>query len=75
MTILPTKYLAAAEMLKRRILDLIPSNHAILDMKSPEELRTIKGLKYDDINPSFAMVQVSLEAAQDEWRGRPKKKG
>ena len=71
----PAAYEKTADVLKERILALIPSNPGILELDSPSQLFDVPGFDCDDLGPSGALVGRALGAAQRQWKARPKPEG
>jgi hypothetical protein len=53
-----------ADILTKRILDLIPGNLHILQLENPYDLFQIEGFKCDDLNPSLIQVNYALAKAK-----------
>ena len=55
------------QLLKNRILDLIPSNPQILSFTSPFDFLDIEGFEYKDLEPSTMQLCSAAMQAFGEW--------
>jgi hypothetical protein len=65
---LADNYVATAETLKARIMSLIPTNPAILEMESAWDLFDVPGFDCSDLGPSGAQASWALSSAVNTWK-------
>lgn len=63
-------YEATANVLRDRIVDLIPGHPEILEMDDCYQLFNVPGFKCDDLNPSMAQASAALMSAKFVHRER-----
>jgi hypothetical protein len=65
-------YSDTADKLVQRIIDLIPDNPEILEMKEAWDLFKVKDFKCDDIGPSLFQASWSLSKAKQLYKDNSK---
>ena len=64
-------YQGVANILKGRILVLIPRHPEILEMREVSELFRIDEFDCTDLSPSLLQSQWAFAAAKHEWQAKP----